>query len=866
MGIPKIFISLTFFLLFFSHFSFSQIVFKEIPGYRQDFSDSSFFGLSRTRSIISLNGNWVVYSAEEEDPKKINISVPSIFTGEANLTFEKTFNLNRSQVLDKKIKLCFLGLNYLADIIVNDIVVYRHRGGEYPFTVELPKEILHVDKSNILTVNILYELDPQNTIPLKQRFLFPENFGGIIRDVYLYLEPNISVSDLKINVTRDAKTNRPRVNVSETIENKEFRQKPDTLNIKNELRVSVNLFNPDLSLSGRAVEPAFQLKMNERRELNHSLEISSPFYWTPETPLFYTLSITLSLDGEVIDSLRKDFPLYTFTASDNELLLNNEPFNLKGVTYVPSFGETGNLALFSRMEEDIQLIKKTGFNSVRFAKSVPHPYYLRLCERYGLLTFFEIPLNYVPAGFTSNPDFLTRVKNYLSEFVEGYRLFGNFSAIGLGSSYLPELSEHQNFIKELKSALPEGNSFLTYASFAGTGLEQINDIDLYGIEITGNAFTDDTSGISSAVEKIGKGKVFISSVTYFVNAGGSSGYANENTYEAQAKYFEDFISAFSGNKASGYFINSMFNYRGNFSSIISGYSENNVYNIGLVSEDRNTAFLSQRVIQAKLHNEDRVTIPIGVKSDDSPMSFIVVGLVLALVIGILVNSGRKFREDASRALLRPYNFFADVRDQRIMSSYHSTVLAIVLSVVMALICSSLLFYLKENIFFEKLLLSLGSEGLIGIISYLAWNPLKAIIWLSLFFIALIILLVIVIKFGSLFVKNRVYISSIYFSVVWALIPLILLIPVGIILYRALNAEAANLYIFIGLALFALWVFYRLMKGIYVIFDINAGPVYFYSIVIVLVLICSFILYFEIKNSFIDYLMLTLKQYNMSDLL
>jgi beta-galactosidase/beta-glucuronidase len=35
----------------------------------------------------------------------------------------------------------------------------------------------------------------KNTIPLKQRFLFPQNFGGVIRDVYLHLTPNVSISD-----------------------------------------------------------------------------------------------------------------------------------------------------------------------------------------------------------------------------------------------------------------------------------------------------------------------------------------------------------------------------------------------------------------------------------------------------------------------------------------------------------------------------------------------------------------------------------------------------------------------------------------------------------------------------------------------
>ncbi|RPI71821.1 MAG: hypothetical protein EHM47_09410, partial [Ignavibacteriales bacterium] len=668
------------------------------------------------------------------------------------------------------------------------------------------------------------------------------------------------------SLSRDARTNRLHLNVSENIINREFRKRPDTLDTKNEFRVSINILNPDFTLAARTIEPGFQLKMNEVKQLQHSFEITSPFFWSPQSPQVYSISISLSIDGELVDTIRKEFPLYTLTSSFDELQLNGLPFSFKGVTYIPSFDELGNLASFNQMEEDIKLIKQTGFNSVSFAKSDPHPYYLRLCENYGLLAFLEVPLNFIPQSFSADSDFKTRSKNYITEFVEGYSEFGSFAAIGLGSSYLAVIPEHLELIKELESSLPFRNKFLTYASFTGGEVEKIDNLDLYGIEIIGNSFINDTSGINSVINEIGKGKIFISSATYFVNAGGSSGYSNENTYEAQAKYFEDFLTAFSGENNPGYFINTMFNYRGDFSSVISGYSKENVYNIGLISEDRKTSFLSHTVIQSKLLGTERVTIPIGTRTDDSPMVFIIVGLVLALIIGVLVNSGRKFREDASRALLRPYNFFADVRDQRIMSSYHSTVLALVLAVVMALICSSLFYYLRDNIFFEKLLLATGSESLTGIISYIAWKPLNAVLWLSVFFIAAIILLVITIKFSSLFVRNRVYISSIYFSVVWAFIPMVLLIPAGIILYRVLDAEVANIYVYLGLLLFAVWVFYRLMKGIYVIFDINAGPVYFYSIIIAIVLISAFIIYFELSNSFVDYVILALKQYNLNELM
>ena len=208
MGFPRFICSFILFFTVLGDTSFSQIIFKELPGYQSDFSDSVFFGLSETRHIISLDGNWLVYSAKEKDVKKILVTVPSIFKGDADLVFEKTFDLTKEQVANYKFKIFFLGLNYYADIVVNDVVIYRHRGGAYPFTVDLPRDILNAGKSNVLTVRLSYKLDSENTIPVKQRFLFPENYGGIIKDVYLHLIPNISITGTNFNYTFNSKFNR----------------------------------------------------------------------------------------------------------------------------------------------------------------------------------------------------------------------------------------------------------------------------------------------------------------------------------------------------------------------------------------------------------------------------------------------------------------------------------------------------------------------------------------------------------------------------------------------------------------------------------------------------------------------------------
>ena len=862
MGFSKFFFLSNIVLFFFFVNPLSaQIVFKSLPNYQAKI-DSSFFDITKTRKIILLNGNWKVYSTNDKDKKSTEVTVPSIFDGEGELTFEKEFNITQNQLNNYIMFVHFLGMNYSADIAVNNIIIYRHTGGEYPFHFELPHDILRVDKKNVLTVKLLYKLDSENTIPVKQRFLFPQSFGGIFRDVYIQLIPNISISDLNVSSNYDSKSDKASLKVKAEINNQEFKRIPDSIEIQNNFNLKIKIFRPDGSSAG-IFENKFTLERNKNILINQDIEIKNPSLWSESNPKSYIISTELWKTDSLIDITRQEREIYSISSEKNLLLFNGSAFQLKGVTYIPSFEEFGSLASYEKMEEDIKMIKVLGFNCIRFAKSVPHPYYLKLCSKYGLLAFIEIPINFIPASLSSDKDFLARCENYLTNFIKAYNDYSAAAAVGVCSSVLPCVDENISLVENLAILAKKNFHGLIYASFVPENLDEIhliNNIDLYGVEFLNSPIENDFEKFTQVQKKIGKGKVFISGATYVVNQGNSDGYINNYSYEAQAKYFDNLTDYADQDSAAGYFINSMFDFRGDYASLIAGYNKNNVYNVGIVGEDRSTDRIGYKVLYAKFHNAEKVTIPIGSKKDNAPMIFIIMGILLALIMGILVNSGRKFREDATRALVRPYNFYADVRDQRIISGFHSTLLAIVISSVISLVIGNMLYYFKMSVELEKILISFGSPFLIKIVSYLSWNPFIAILWLTLFFIVMLFISTLIIKVSSFFVRNKVYYSSIYFSTVWAFLPFVLLILVGIILYRLLLTDVANLYIYILLVVFCLWVFYRLMKGIYVIFDVNPSSVYFYSIILAAAVIGIIVVYFELKNSFIGYLLLTLKQY------
>ena len=856
----KSFFIILVFLLFQN--SFGQVVFRKILDYKIRTSDNLFFDITETRSIIPLNGSWNVYPANDKNAPKVTVGVPSIFEGNGEFIFEKNFKLTPNQVSNNTFKLFILGLNYIADISINNIIIYRHSGGEYPIEVDLPRDILKYDADNLLSIKLVYKLNSEDTIPLKQRFLFPQNFGGIMSDVYIHLKPNVAVIKESVKASLNFKKKEAVIDVISIIRNNEFKAPPDSLAHYEDFHFRVSVIDQLGQVIKQSQDIKINLGRNKEQKITQSIKIDKPEVWSQEAPNSYLVSNELWRGEELIDVTYNSVSLYSFQITKDSVSFNDGDFQLKGVTYIPSNTIYGKMLPYELMEKDISLIKETGFNCVRFARGVPHPYYLRLCEQYGLLAFIELPVGIVPSGVSQNQNFFLRCKDFLSNYLSYYEKYSSLAVIGFGGTYLPQLESHISLLSNLAGYVKENSNYITFASFANTNLTLVENLDLYGIELFDQKISDISSEIVRLQNDFGAGRVMISESTYPVSIGNSDGYVNDYSYEAQAKYFEDLLDFANNEKLAGYFINTFIDYRGDYSSLVSGYNPFNLYNIGIIGEDRSTNRLSYKVVFAKLNNMERVTIPIGSKKDDAPMIFIIFGLFLALVMGGLVNSGKKFREDASRALLRPYNFFADVRDQRIISAFHTTFLGLIIAAVGALILANILFYLKTSIFFERILISLGNYGLLQAVNYLAWHPLLSLLWITIAGIFLMLIFSILIKAVSLFARTRVYLASAYFTVIWSYLPFILLIPVGIILYRVLQSNVINPYVYLSLIIVLCLVLYRLIKGIYVIFDSRPATVYFYTTLSLLILIGGVLFYFEIESSAIQYLIFTLKQFNI----
>ena len=836
----------------------AQIKVTPLPHSQTASLESGLFDKNDFRNLILLDSDWNVYH-EGDIEKKVSVNVPAMFEGNESLVFEKSFYLSADQIKKKQIRLGFLGIKNFAEILINGLSIYKHSGGTVPFEINLPNDILKPDANNKLTVKVNQRLDSESTIPVLQRFLFPNVDGGLIRDVYLKLVPPQNITSVNYKYILDQQLSKAQISFNIGVENSDYGNNSGIQPQPKDLIVRVNLFQKGSTTAQAKID--FPLTLNsENQNANFQVEVSNPQLWSPDTPNNYTCEVSLISSGQIIDQSNQEISFLQLTKDNSSILLNKTPFVLKGTTYCLNETDLRQLNVYEKIKEDLSLIKSTGFNAVRFAKYYPHPYALEICRELGLIALVELPVNSIPEEILSKNEFLLYSENSLSNLISCYTKFSDALIIGTGSSFLPNSPITENYISALGKIVTD-KKYLSYASFIGAQSAKIENVDFYGIELFAPPISSIEEVFKNENDALGKGSFFVSEVSYPNYFGGSTGYLTKYTSEAQAKYLDNFLNLAASEKLSGFFINSLYEFRGHFASLYAGRLKNNLYSIGILNSSRNLNSIGYKVLYSKLNSAAKVTIPIGTRKDDSPLSFILFALFLAIFMGALINTKKKFREDCTRALLRPYNFFADVRDHRIMSGIHTAIMMFIESGALALLFTIVLYYLKSSIVLEKILLAFGSTRLMSAISYLAWNPQYSFFILFLVFSVKFALIALLIKSASFFIRTRVEFTSIFYSVIWSFLPLTLLLPVELILYKIIGFSGLGSVLIVFFIIYFLWILQRLLKSIYVIFDVRQSLVYIYSLTLLILIAGLIIIKYQYTHSAIYYISNAIKQYN-----
>jgi beta-galactosidase len=773
-----------------------------------------------------------MWQLECEEPfLRTSVQVPFCYDFKGRVSCSKRFDLEDDATQRAFILHCD-GINYQCEILINDRFIVKHEGGFTPFSTLVPEGVIK-ESNNTIQVRIDNRLDFAKTIPLRNNVNYPKNYGGIYRDIYLIAAPKVFVN--RVNLTSEVD-----INFNADIRNVVTISSGDIGKISNgaeEFGLKSEIIDIGGTVKASSSELAFSVGANSTITLTNSLTISGPILWSSSEPHLYKVRTIILKGGAVIDEIETEFGINEWRFSPvNTLLINNQEVFLKGVNYVEEFSGKGICGSYEDIERDIALIRGLGCNAIKTYGRPASPYLLQVCSREGVYVFEELPIFDVPADIMEGENYVPLAENQLSEMIRTHQNYPSVIGYGLGNDFETASEEGKNFAAGLAALAKSLDKKIVYYSTRN----YTNDITRGAADITGMNFYDGSPGILKDITndiKFKKQRSFSSNFGKNIDPANLGGYSDPNSLEAQSKYAVDAFKIIKGSSLSGCFFLTFSDWNADYPNLDNTIPANPfLRTTGLYDLERQPR--PAAIILKKLYtDEDVPNLNIGTYSKEPPIFFVIVGVMLFIAFVYLTNSVRKLRENVWRAMIRPFNFFSDVREQNLIPAFHNVLIAVIIAVGCGMFAASqFYFWRRSNLFDIVLAVLIPDEDLKTLADGIIANPITLTLVLSAWTFIKIFVISVVIWLFSLTLKFRVSFNNIYTITAWGLLPYILLLIAGIFYYRILPSNPEfSIIAFILLGFLAILSLYRILKGTRIIFDSSAFKTYAYGVATVAVI-------------------------------
>ncbi len=269
---------------------------------------------------------------------------------------------------NERVYLQFHGVNASAKVIFNEQVVCERDGGYATFRMDVTDYLQ--DKNNIVV-----EVDNSvndRVYPQKADFTF---YGGIYRDVEFLIvseahfdldyyggpgmkyETSVSGTDAKVHVTAY------------------------TSEAAKETVTRISLWDAEGTMVAAA----------EGNDV--TLDVKDVHLWDGlKDPYLYVLKAELLKDEIAVDEIfcHVGVRYFEFDPKDG-FHLNGRPYPLHGVSRHQDYRRLGNAISKAEHEQDMELIREVGANTIRLAHYQHDQYFYDLCDKYGMIVWAEIP-------------------------------------------------------------------------------------------------------------------------------------------------------------------------------------------------------------------------------------------------------------------------------------------------------------------------------------------------------------------------------------------------------------------------------------------------------------------------------------------
>ena len=303
--------------------------------------------------------------------------------------YRRNFNISKKWA-DKKIILHFGGVTSAMYVWVNAKMVGYSQGSRLPAEFDITPYIK--TGKNTLAVKV-FRFSDGTYLEDQDHW----RLSGIHRSVYLEAVPKNFIYDFFVKTVLDKNYKNATVEILPKISIEKDKKYSD-------FTIEAQLFYKETMVLKKTVEKSLKGIDKIARNGWHSLHqkghfgfikipVKNPKKWSAEHPHLYTLVIAIkNKKGQTIEARRHRIGFRTLKIKDGVFMVNNKAVKLYGVNRHDHSQYEGKVVSKEIMERDAVLMKRHNFNAVRTSHYPNNPYWLDLCDEYGLYVIDEANL------------------------------------------------------------------------------------------------------------------------------------------------------------------------------------------------------------------------------------------------------------------------------------------------------------------------------------------------------------------------------------------------------------------------------------------------------------------------------------------
>ncbi|MGA1434745.1 MAG: glycoside hydrolase family 2 TIM barrel-domain containing protein [Candidatus Kapaibacteriota bacterium] len=592
---------------------------------------------------------------------------------------------------------------------------------------------------------------------------------------------------------------------------------------------------------------------------NLDIRITNPSLWSPTIPNLYELTIRISHNGTVIDDYTIPVGLYKAKSMMLNgapiLALNNQPFTLKAVDYYEQANGLGQTMTAQLIQRDILSFKTLGVNAVRIRSGNPHPYFVHQCNVNGIFILSDLPVYDYPASLLDEEDFLVRINNIALRMANAYDKQPSILGYGISDGLQESAKLSKAYIQKMGTMFRSFSGKLLYKSVR------------FGTKTIDMQFTDFLIGRSSTRWEIGdvqkkeilRLKRLAGSTPLVIHLGkpaqpnNLNGFSDQLSVESQAQYIRDGYRTVQQCGIGGIIIWSYNDFITARAITITDPEDQNINTTGLTDLSRQPR-LSYAMLKALINDEKEPLLRSGTTNSDTPLIFILLSFSLGIAFFVLISKYRRMREYMLRALIRPYNFYSDIRDQRLLSLSQTLSVGLLSSATVAIVLSTMLFVFRSSFGTEYLYMILLPTGwLRSLLNEITWTPELGFFFFTLIGIGMHAVVASLILCAAFLTGTRLYFIDAFTISVWSALPFLLLLPIALALFKVLSATGSAMWLILLIFGLFVWYYGRMLKSTSVVFDVPSLYVYATGSGVMVLITGIILTYYSSKVSLFSYL-------------